>query len=149
MGTAVWVSDEQQTVPSLLERRLETDPDGEYLDVTGTRLSAADVERTANRLANALAQFGLRPGDRVASLIENSPEALLAWWGAIRGGFVAVPINTAYKGEYLRHQLADSGARVLFVEAGLLDRAAAVVGGIDTLEHVVVVGGESDGFHRW
>ncbi|TMK84419.1 MAG: AMP-dependent synthetase, partial [Actinobacteria bacterium] len=141
MGTAVWVSDEQQTVPSLLERRLETDPDGEYLDVTGTRLSAADVERTANRLANALAQFGLRPGDRVATLIENSPDALLAWWGAIRGGFVSVPINTAYKGEYLRHQLADSGSRVLFVEPDLADRAAAVIGDVDGLDHVVVTGG--------
>jgi len=154
MGTAVWVSDEQQTVPSLLERRLETDPDGEYLDVTGTRLSAADVERTANRLANALAQFGLRPGDRVATLIENSPDALLAWWGAIRGGFVSVPINTAYKGEYLRHQLADSGSRVLFVEPDLADRAAAVIGDVDGLDHVVVTGGPASpvlgvNVHRW
>jgi len=154
MGTAVWVSDEQQTVPSLLERRLETDPDGEYLDVTGTRLSAADVERTANRLANALAQLGLRPGDRVATLIENSPDALLAWWGAIRGGFVSVPINTAYKGEYLRHQLADSGSRVLFVEPDLADRAAAVIGDVDGLDHVVVTGGAASpvlgvNVHRW
>src|SRR5438552_12434436 len=155
MGTDVWVSDEQRTVPSLLERRLETDPDGEYLDVTGTRLSGADVERTANRLANALADLGLRQGDRVATLIENSPDALLAWWGAIRGGFVAVPVNTAYKGEYLRHQLADSGARVLFVEPDLADRAAAVVDQVDGLDHVVVTGAGDAGaiggatVHRW
>src|SRR5437588_3422374 len=141
MGTAVWVSDEQRTVPSLLERRLETDPDGEYLDVSGTRLSAADVERTANRLANALAELGLRPGDRVATLIENSPDALLAWWGAIRGGFVAVPVNTAYKGEYLRQHLADPGSRMLFVEPDLADRAAAIASQVDGLEHVVVTGG--------
>src|SRR5437763_3830264 len=144
MGTAVWVSDEQQTVPALLERRLETDPDSEYLDVTGTKLSAADVERTANRLANALADFGLHQGDRVATLIENSPDALLAWWGAIRGGFVAVPVNTAYKGEYLRHQLADSGSRVLFVEPDLAERAAAVVDQVDGLEHIIVTRGERE-----
>ena len=154
MSTAgVWVSDEQRTVPSLLEERLDTDPDGEYLDVTGTKLSAADVERTANRVANALADLGLRPGDRVATLIENSPDALLAWWGAIRGGFVSVPVNTAYKGEYLRHQLADSGSRVLFVEPELADRAAAVVGQVNGLDHVVVTGDECDipgvTIHRW
>ena len=154
MTASVWVSDEQHTVPSLLERRLETDPDGEYLDVTGTRLSAADVERTANRLANALAELGLRPGDRVATLIENSPDALLAWWGAIRGGFVAVPVNTAYKGEYLRHQLADSGSRVLFVEPDLADRAAAVTSQVEGLEHVVVSGDATPSIsgvsvHRW
>src|SRR3954466_10883820 len=142
-GTGVWVSDEQQTIPALLEQRLETDPEGEYLDVTGTKLTAADVERTANRLANALSELGLRQGDRVATLIENSPNALLSWWGAIRGGFVAVPVNTAYKGEYLRHQLADSGSRVLFVEADLADRASAVVDKVGTLDHVVVVGGDA------
>src|SRR5437868_7681706 len=120
MGDGVWLTEEQHTVSSLLEARLDTDPDGEYLDVTGTKLTAADVERTANRLANGLAELGIRQGDRVATLIENSPDALLAWWGAIRGGFVAVPVNTAYKGEYLRHQLADSGSRVLFVDYDLL-----------------------------
>src|SRR5437764_6876146 len=144
MGSAVWLSDEQHTVPSLLERRLDTDAEGEYLDVTGTKLTAAQVERTANRLANALAELGVRQGDRVATLIENSPDALLAWWGAIRGGFVSVPINTAYKGEYLRHQLADSGSRVLFVEPDLADRAAAVVGQVNGLDHVVVTGDECD-----
>ncbi|HEV3354217.1 MAG TPA: AMP-binding protein [Acidimicrobiales bacterium] len=154
MAQQVWVSDEQQTVHSLLERRLETDADGEYLDVTGTKLSAADVEGTANRLANALVDLGLRQGDRVATLIENSPDALLAWWGAIRGGFVAVPVNTAYKGEYLRHQLADSGSRVLFVDAEFAPRAAAVVDQVDGLDHVVVTGGDAQPIpgatvHRW
>ncbi|MCU1451621.1 MAG: AMP-dependent synthetase and ligase, partial [Acidimicrobiales bacterium] len=157
MATGVWASDEQHTVPSLLERRLETDPDSEYLDVTGTKLTAAEVENTANRLANALTELGVRPGDRVATLIENSPEALLSWWGAIRGGFVAVPVNTAYKGEYLRHQLTDSGSRVLVVGADLADRASTVAGDIDSLEHVVVCGGEGGSperipgvrVHRW
>jgi crotonobetaine/carnitine-CoA ligase len=157
MATGSWLRDEQHTVPSLLERRLESDPDGEYLDVTGTKLTAAEVEATANRLANALAELGLRPGDRVATLIDNSPEALLAWWGALRGGFVAVPINTAYKGDFLRHQLVDSGSRVLFVDAGLADRAAAVGDGVAELEHVVISGdGSRDDValagaraHRW
>jgi len=39
----VWISGDQQTVNGLLDRRLETDPDGEYLDVCGTKLSAAEV----------------------------------------------------------------------------------------------------------
>ncbi len=79
------------------------------------------------------------PGDRVATLIENSPEATLAWWGAITAGAVAVPVNTAYKGSYLRHQLADSGAKVLVVADSLADRAARVLGELPQLGHVVVV----------
>ncbi len=137
--TEVWRSGHQTTVDQLLTRRLESDPDGEYLDVCGTKLSAAEVASSSARLANALRQLGVEPGDRVATLIENSAEATLAWWGAVRSGAIAVPINTAYKGEYLRHQLADSGARVLVVEAALVDRAAAVAAQVDTLDHVVVI----------
>jgi carnitine-CoA ligase len=140
----VWISGEQQTVNGLLDRRLADDPHGEYLDVCGTKLSAAEVASAANRLANTLAAMGVRPGDRVATLVENSAEALLAWWGIVRGGAVAVPINTAYKGEYLRHQLTDSGSRVLIVEASLADRVARISQDTPALEHVVVIGGAAE-----
>ncbi len=141
MSTNAWRSDtEQLTLRTLIERRVETDPDGEYLDVCATKISAHEVYNTANRLANAFAQLGVLPGDRVATLIENSPEAVLSWWGAVQAGAIAVPINTAYKGEYLRHQLADSGSKVLVVEAALVDRAAQVVDQLDNLDHLIVIG---------
>jgi crotonobetaine/carnitine-CoA ligase len=139
VADSVWISGEQHTVPDLLERRLEADPDGEYLDVCGTKVSAREVADTANRLANAYLEMGVRPGDRVATLIENSAEAMLAWWGAVRAGAIAVPVNTAYKGEYLRHQLADSGSRIVVVEAALLDRIVPVAAQVESLEHVVVI----------
>jgi len=138
----IWISDSQSTVVELLDRRLDADPDGPYLDVCGTALTAGEVAATADRLAGALARLGVRPGDRVATLLENSAEAVLAWWGIVRAGAIAVPVNTAYKGEYLRHQLADSGSRLLVVAHDLADRVDQVVAGLDDLAHVVVVGGE-------
>ena len=139
MSDPVWISDRQHTVNSLLEHRLADDPHSEYLDVCGRKLSAAEVATTANRLGNALRDLGAGRGERVATLIDNSPEALLAWWGAVRGGAIGVPINTAYKGYYLRHQLQDSGSRVLVVQRDLADRVVDVAGQVDGLEHVVVV----------
>ena len=140
----VWRSDnDDRTLADLLTARLERDPDGEYLDVVGTKLSAADVFRGGGAVAAMLRDLGVAPGDRVASLVENSAEAVLAWWGIVIAGGIAVPINTAYKGEYLRHQLADSGARVLLVEPSLLDRAERVVGDVAPLEHVVVLGDDA------
>jgi carnitine-CoA ligase len=141
---AVWIGGASETVLGLLDRRLAADPDGAYLDVCGTTATAAQVAAVADRLAGALADLGVRPGDRVATLLENSAEAMLAWWGIVRAGAVAVPINTAYKGEYLRHQLADSGSRALVVDAELADRAARVTGELPELAHVVVVGGPAD-----
>ena len=138
----VWVSEQQHTIPSLLEARLESDPDSEYLDVCGEKYSARQVHDVGCRLANALQQLGVRQGDRVASLVENSGDAMLAWWGAVLGGHIAVPINTAYKGEYLRHQLRDSGSSVLIVQRSLADRAAAVVDSLDELQHLIVIDDE-------
>jgi crotonobetaine/carnitine-CoA ligase len=135
----VWISEEQETVADLLRGRLESDPDSEYLDVCGVKSSAAEVASIAHRIANALAELGVRRGDRVATLVENSSEAMLAWWGIVIGGAVAVPINTAYKGDYLRHQLVDSGSTVLVVEQSLLDRAERVAAE-SGVRHLVVVG---------
>jgi carnitine-CoA ligase len=148
MTDQVWISGAQSTVLSLLDRRLEADPDGEYLDVCGTKLTAAAVADTANRVASSLRARGVKPGDRVASLIENSAEAALAWWGIVRTGAIAVPINTAYKGEYLRHQLHDSGARALIVEADLASRAAQVVDQVDELTHVAVIDADAPAMGR-
>lgn len=139
MTDQIWISGEQSTVLSLLARRVADDANAEYLDVCGTKLSAGEVSDVAKRVASALHGLGVRAGDRVATLIENSAEAALAWWGIVHTGGIAVPINTAYKGEYLRHQLHDSGSRVLIVEADLAERAAAVVDDVDALTHVVLI----------
>ncbi len=144
MNDRAWIDGgDERTIVDLLRARLDRDPDGEYLDVAGTKVSAADVADTGGRIASVLHDLEVPAGGRVATLVENSPEAMFAWWGTILAGAVAVPINTAYKGEYLRHQLADSASTVLLVEPSLLDRAVRVAGDIATLQHVVVLGDEA------
>ncbi len=140
MVADVWIGEDQHSLPDLLRARLETDPDGPYLDICGTAFTAAAVAAQAGSFAAGLAQLGVQPGDRVATLTENSPEAMLAWWGTVMVGAIGAPINSAFKGDYLRHQLADSGSRVVVVQADLLDRIAAIASDVDTLEHVIVVG---------
>jgi carnitine-CoA ligase len=154
VNDGIWRTTQQTTVTALLQARLESDPDSEYLDVCGRKLTAREVADVASRMAASLQALGVQRGDRVATLIENSPEGLLAWWGTIWAGAVAVPINTAYKGEYLRHQLRDSGARVLVVADDLAERVTAVSDAVDALEHVVVTGPQLPAMpgatmHRW
>jgi crotonobetaine/carnitine-CoA ligase len=138
--TKGWSRDDEHTIPELLARRLATEPDAPYLDVCGTACTAAEMADAAGRLVAGFTALGIEPGDRVAALVENSPEAMLFWFGTVLGGAIAVPINTAYKGEYLRHQLADSGARVVVVQGDLLARVAAVTEQLPDLGHVVVIG---------
>ncbi len=139
MADRVWAGGEQCTVPQLFARRLQTDPDGEYLDIAGTTLSAGDVMAAGDRFSGILDELGTAQHDRVASLLENSAPALLTWAGTVCAGRIAVPINTAYKGAYLSHQLTDSGSRVIVVAASYLERVAAIARDVPTLEHVIVV----------
>jgi crotonobetaine/carnitine-CoA ligase len=144
MANEVWISNAGVTdVNSVMRRRMETDPDGEYLDVNGVKVTAAEVYDTACRLAQTLAGLGVTPGDRVATLIENSIEGALAWWGIVLSGAVAVPINTAYKGQYLRHQIHDSGSKVVIVQEDLIDRVAAIAAELPELTTVATLGTEA------
>ncbi|MHB8669131.1 MAG: AMP-binding protein [Acidimicrobiales bacterium] len=123
-----------------LRGRLEADPDGPFLDFEGCQLSAAELDSLANRAASGLASLGVGIGDRVANLLENGPAAAVAWLAAVKLGAVAAPVNTAFKGEFLRHQLADSGARAIVVQADLAPRLAVVIAQLPELEVAVVAG---------
>jgi carnitine-CoA ligase len=150
----VWIPSEQHTVAELLLARCESAPSSPYLDVVGSAFTAAQVADTAGRIAAMLHSVGLSAGDRVASVVENSPEAMLLWWGITWAGGVSVPINTAYKGEYLTHQLTDCGATIVIVQADLADRVAAIAHNVPGVRHVIVIGEDSPeiasvSMHRW
>ena len=129
------------TVLGALSARLATDPDGPYLDFDGLTHTARSIDAAANRIAHAFLALGVKRGDRVATLLENSPEQVIAFFATLKLGAIQVPINTAYKGEFLRHVLADSGAGVVVVQTGLAQRVAEVAGPtVPELIAVVVVG---------
>jgi crotonobetaine/carnitine-CoA ligase len=129
------------TVTDALAARLATDPDGPYLDFEGDDWSARRMADAAAQLAGAWRRYGIVRGDRVATLIENRPEQVVTFFATAFLGAIQVPINTAYKGEFLRHVVVDSGARIMVVQEDLADRVA-LIAGPDTpdLEHVLVVG---------
>ena len=116
----------QRTVLDALAHRLALDPDGPYLDFGGEAYTAREMDLASNRLAHALTDLGVVRGDRVATLLENTPAQVISFFGALKLGAVQVPINTAYKGEFLRHQLVDSGSRVLVVQGDFASRITSV-----------------------
>jgi crotonobetaine/carnitine-CoA ligase len=131
----------QTTVLEALDRRLAADPEGPYLDFEGDEYSARRMDAESNRLARALDELGVRKGDRVATLLENGPAQVVTFFAALKLGAVQVPVNTAYKGDFLRHQLADSGSKVIVVQGDFAGRVAPIAGDdAPELEAAVVVG---------
>ncbi|MBW3655943.1 MAG: amino acid adenylation domain-containing protein, partial [Gemmatimonadetes bacterium] len=95
------------------------------------RLTYAELETRANRLANHLAALGVGADDRVALCLERGPEMMAAVLGILKAGAAYVPLDPAYPADRLAYMLEDSGARVLLTQESLADRlpasAAAVV----------------------
>ena len=79
----------------------------------GRRYAYRDVELATNRFANALSRLGVRKGDRVAVMLPNLPQAVIAYYGALKIGAVVVQVNPLYVEREIEQQVRDSEARVL------------------------------------
>ncbi|WP_431784114.1 amino acid adenylation domain-containing protein [Streptomyces chumphonensis] len=87
-----------------------------------SRLTYAELDARANRLAHHLRRLGVRPEERVAVFTERTPDLLVALLGVLRSGGAYVPVDPDYPAERVRYLLADSGARFLVGHTSLTDR---------------------------
>ena len=77
------------------------------------RVSFRDLDRSANRFANGLASLGIRKGDRVGLILPNSPQFLIAYFGALKAGAVVIAFNPLCTPQEIERQLVDSGAETV------------------------------------
>jgi amino acid adenylation domain-containing protein len=99
------------------EAQVDLAPEAPALILGGERLSYGELDRRANQLARHLRATGVRPGDRVALLLERSTEMVVALVATLKAGAAYVPLDPASPAERLSFTLADSGATLL-VTAG-------------------------------
>ena len=97
----------------LFERAVATCPDEPGLLYFDTAISFRDAAEWAWALATSLGELGLRPGDRLALMLQNGPATVIAIHAAWHVGCVVTAINPMSKTAEVRHQLADSGARAV------------------------------------
>jgi long-chain acyl-CoA synthetase len=113
--------------------------DATFLVYEDERISFAEHYRMASTLARRLHDtFGVAPGDRVAIIMRNLPEWVVAFWGAALAGAIIVPLNAWWSGEELRYGLEDSGSTVAFVDTERALRIRPFLGGLDDLRTLVV-----------
>jgi fatty-acyl-CoA synthase len=135
--TAVW--DTPLTPLAFLRRSAEVFPDKTAIVYGERRQSYREFAAEATRVAHALRGSGIQPGDRVAYLLPNIPEMLVAHFAVPLAGAVLVAINTRLSTQEVRYILDHSGARMLVVDAALHPVVAPVAGGLKTVEEIITV----------
>ena len=123
---------------SFLERSARVWP-GKVAVVYGTRrLTYRELAAEAQRVARALRASGVEPGDRVAYLMPNLPEMLIAHYAVPLAGAVLVAVNTRLTAEEAAYIVSHSGAKMVVVDAALLPTAVAATKDVDAVTEMVV-----------
>ena len=135
-------------VQEFLERSADRLPDKVALVCRGKRLTYAEIEAEANRMAHALSAHGIRRGDRVALYLNNSVELVVSLFAALKAGAVFVVINPTTKLDKLAYILRNCQASVLITSPSRADLATRLLRDLPGLRFgVVTPGGDSPAAH--
>ena len=137
-----WSSGQQTTLLEVLARVVKDYGNNTFLNMAGEKFTYSEIDRLSNRLANSLAALGVSRGDTVVTIFDNRVEAILSWFATIKLGGIWVPINTAYRQEFLKHQVNDAAAKVLICESIYLDRVVEIAQDLPALKLILCLGDE-------
>jgi long-chain acyl-CoA synthetase len=107
--------DAYRSLPELLEHAFRRYADRDALCCMESRLTYRDLEQMSEALGAWLQSRGLERGSRVALMMPNVPQYLVALAAVLRAGYVVVNVNPLYTARELEHQLKDSGAEAIVV----------------------------------
>lgn len=123
----------------LLEQSANRYPEQVALEFLGKTLSYKELWEAARRFAEALRAQGVQPGERVAIMLPNTPAFVIAFYGTLMAGGIAVNVNPLYTPRELHHQLVDAGAETLVMLDILWPRYAEIAGEVP-LRRVITSG---------
>jgi len=128
------------TLADLIDEAVERYDRGVALEFFGAETTYRDLGEQVDRAAEGLRRLGVGAGDRVALLLPNSPQHVVAFYAVLRLGAVVVEHNPLYTDRELRHLFEDHGAKVAIAWDKLVDRLAALPGDLsfDTVVSVDV-----------
>lgn len=107
---------EHTSIVDLMQRSFSTYANEPAISCMGATLSYTQLDQSSKQFAAWLTgKAGLKQGERVAIMLPNVPQYLIAMFGILRAGLVVVNANPMYTPRELRHQLSDSGAKVVLV----------------------------------
>lgn len=136
-------------IGQLIPRHARYRSDHTALVVGDVRLSYRELGERVNRLASALAGLGLRPGDRVATLMPNRRELVEIYWACAVAGLVCAPLSPLLRGRGVVVPMRDADVAAVVADAELSDEVGAVRGDLPGLRHHIRLDPQSPGEHDY
>ncbi|HEY0217526.1 MAG TPA: AMP-binding protein, partial [Cellulomonas sp.] len=144
-----WIAQYQPGVPAdielpttslvdMLEQSVAEAGDHPALEFFGRRTSYAELGEQVERVAEGLRALGVRPRDRVALVLPNCPQHVVAFYAVLRLGAVVVEHNPLYTSRELRHQFEDHQARVVIAWDRSVEQLRAFPADVG-VDHIVSV----------
>jgi amino acid adenylation domain-containing protein len=128
-----------ETVLALIDEAVRDSPQSVAVRGADATLSYGELSARADRLARALREMGVRPGDLVGQCVERSASLVVAALGIVRAGGAYVAIDPSYPEDRVRWMLEDSGSAAVVSDSGT---AARLGGQLDRPAVVLADGGE-------
>src|SRR6266436_4879141 len=113
-----------KSVTRMFDEATERAPERTAVVFYGRSITYRELREATDRLACALAELGVKKGDRVALYLVNSPQFIIAYFAALKCGATVTPISPVYTSHEVRYRLEDSGARVVVCQDVLYEKVA-------------------------
>jgi acyl-CoA synthetase (AMP-forming)/AMP-acid ligase II len=141
-----------RTLPELLRRQAKQRPTHTAIIFGDRRVSYAELDAAANRVANALIADGVAPGARVALLAKDSDRGYEVLLGCAKAGAVALSVNWRLAPREIAYIIRDAQAELVFVGRDFAAQLAAVRAELPGVRRIIVVsgdGGDWPTLHQW
>src|SRR5215467_8923569 len=114
-----------------------------FIDADRT-LTYGELQARSCRFAAALLDIGLRPEERLALLLYDTVDFPVAFWGGVRAGIVALPLNTLLNAEQYAYILADSRTSAIVASASLAKTLLPILDRVPRLRSIILAAGSAD-----
>jgi len=128
-------------ISKILEERAATIGDKQFVNFCNKKFfTYSKVNQHSNQVSHYLQKLGIVRGDRVAILLPNCEQYIFTLFGIHKLGAVQVPVNTAYKMDFLQYAIDFSDSRILIISNDYLERVVPIQDSLPKLEKIIVLG---------
>ncbi len=132
-----------QTAQTLFINAFKKHRDRLFCRVDGLDYKYSDVDRASNRVANGIRKLGYTTNDRLAIILPNGIDYVVADFGILKSGTTLVPLNLNVSEGDVAYILKEADVKMVITDDSFADKIKAMIPNLPELKHVVVVGGDT------